>query len=139
MVRKILNFKRVIKRKNAQIRAEREKLNAAEVANNIFASYILCLAADSGEVRLSRSKIAETVGKYRAEVSATEDEYVIRVREINPDKAMSAEEKRKMRSNACYHNAGGCSGAWAEETIAEIAGKDEGDSRAEGGEGVEKD
>ena len=84
---RILDIRRIIKRKNAQIRAEREKLMAAEVANHIYASYILCLAKECGSARLSKAEIANTVGKYRAEFSTTEDEYVITVKPIAaPDK-----------------------------------------------------
>ena len=85
---RIFDIKRIIKRKNAQIRAEREKFTAAQVQNHIYASYILCLAAGEGEVRISKAEIAETVGKYRADVSATEDEYIIRVKEIADDKGL---------------------------------------------------
>ena len=90
---RILDIRRIIKRKNAQIRAEREKLAAAEVQNRIYASYILCLAANVGEARIKKSAIAEIVGKYRAEVSATADEYIINVREIGAEHGKIYSEK----------------------------------------------
>ena len=91
MLKKINIIREILKRKNRQIRAEREKLMAAEVTNQIYASYILCLASDAGEARISKARIADTVGKYKAEVSATEDEYIIRVKPVGstPNKVYS--------------------------------------------------
>ena len=82
MLKKFSIIREILKRKNAQIRAEREKLMAAEVTNQIYASYILCLASDAGEARISKARIADTVGKYKADISATEDEYIIRVKPV---------------------------------------------------------
>ena len=117
-LKKILDIRRIIKRKNAQLRAEREKLMAAETANKIYASYILCLAAGEGEVRISKAEIAETVGKYRAEISSTEDEYVIRVKETG-----SAEQKTFAKGTASDRREGADNGAAPSSA---------------GGEGIEK-
>ena len=98
---RILDIRRIIKRKNAQIRAEREKLAAAEVQNRIYASYILCLAAECGEARIKKSAIAEIVGKYRAEVSATADEYIINVRKIGVEHGNLYSEKPQKNKAPC--------------------------------------
>ena len=63
MLKKINIIREILKRKNAQIRAERERALAAEVQNHIYASYILYLAASTGEARIKKSEIAKTVGK----------------------------------------------------------------------------
>lgn len=111
---KIFDIIRIIKKKNAQIRAEREKLMAAEVQNNIYASYILALAAGAGEVRISRAEIAETVGKYRADVSSTEDEYIIRVQPINSASAQVYADKPEDDYDAVA-----CNGAASDKTDGE--------------------
>jgi hypothetical protein len=118
MLKKINIIREILKRKNAQIRAEREKLMAAEVQNQIYASYILCLANESGEARISKSRIADTVGKYKAEVSATEDEYIIRVRELT-----AAEKKTYAEGSATAPSSAGAGAVKADKT---------------GGEGIEK-
>lgn len=116
---RILDIRRIIKRKNAQIRAERERALAAEVQNHIYASYILYLAASTGEARIKKSEIAKTVGKYRAEVSTTEHEYVIRVRELT-----AAEKKIYAEGSATAPSSAGAGAVKADKT---------------GGEGFEKD
>jgi len=107
---KIFDIRRIIKRKNAQIRAEREKLMAAETANRIYASYILCLAARTSGARIKKSEIARTVGKYRAEISATEDEYIISVKEIVPTDTGSFKKE-----GAVDRKVGKCNGACADK------------------------
>ena len=108
---RIFDIRRIIKRKNDQIRAEREKLMAAETANHIYAAYIIYFAAKEGGVRVPKDEIANTVGKYRADISATEDEYIISVREIAPTGAGACTE-----SLADDRNGGKCNGACADET-----------------------
>lgn len=78
----IKSIKKIIKRKNAQIRAEREKLEAAEAANRIYAAYIVWFASKHGEILIPKREISALLGKYRAEVSYTSDDYVINVKPI---------------------------------------------------------
>jgi len=78
----IKSIKKIIKRKNAQIRAEREKLEAAETANRIYAAYIVWFASKHGEVSVPKREISALLGKYRADVSYTSDDYIISVKPI---------------------------------------------------------
>ena len=116
---RIFDIRRIIKRKNAQIRAEREKLMAAETANRIYAAYILYFAAKEGAVRVPKGEIAGVVGKYRAEISATEDEYIISVREIAPGGAAACSEKSacdRDDGNFCSENVAGGAAACFEKS-----------------------
>ena len=108
---RILDIRRIIKRKKAQIRAEREKLMAAETANRIYAAYILYCAAGEGAVRVPKDEIARTVGKYRADISASENEYIISVREIVPKDAGACAERLPSDRKV-----GECNGACAGKT-----------------------
>ena len=129
----ILDIRRIIKRKNGQIREEREKLLAAEAANRILSTYLLCFVKEAGELRVSKDKIAEEFGKYRVDISASDEDYVIKVRELTEsEKKMFKEPKIAWRSQSRGN------GANAKAERGDHKNKDKVNSRAGGGEGFEK-
>ncbi len=116
MFNHLKSIRRILKRKNGQIRAEREKLAAAEAADRIYAAYILYFAEKSSGVRVPKSEIAETVGKYRADITATEDEYIIQVKAIG-----SADKKFYSEKSADKRDVGNRNGACADKTGGEAS------------------
>ena len=130
---KIFDIRRIIKRKNAQLRQEREKLLAAEASNRILASYIHCLAKDTGEVRIKKSKISEVFGRYRADVSVNDEEYIIKIKELTrSEKKVFAEPKVAQRRS------GRANGANAKAACGDRGNKNEVNFGAGGGEGIAK-
>ncbi len=69
----------ILKRKNAQLRAEREKLQAAEWANKILSAYIAVLC-ESGEVKIKKSDISRALAQSRVEAVCTDEHYILRSR-----------------------------------------------------------
>ena len=72
----------ILKRKNMQIRSEREKLESERVANAILSAYIALLVSRHGAVRIPKKEVSEALGKYFARASMHGDDYVIEVGEI---------------------------------------------------------
>lgn len=75
---KIIRFLELIS--NRRLRVEREKNSALLEANAILSAYIAILIENDGGVRVSRELIRSVVGRYRAEVSVSGDDYVISVK-----------------------------------------------------------
>ncbi len=71
----------VVKLKNAQIRAEREKSAAQREANKILSAYIVLLASGQDGIRILKKDVGMALGRYIAEISHDGDYYMIRVRE----------------------------------------------------------
>ncbi len=71
--------KDIIKRKNDQIREEREKLRAEECANIILSAYFAILLSERGAVRIPKSEISRALGAYRVNASSDGNDYVIEV------------------------------------------------------------
>lgn len=134
MFKKILDIRRVIKRKNEQLRGEREKLLAAEAANRILSNYLLCFVKKAGEVRVTKAEMTEIFGNYRADVSANDDEYVIKVRGLT-----SSEKKMFKEPEIAWRRRGKGNGACAKDKPGDHGDKGQVNSRTEGGEGFEKD
>ena len=76
----------ILKRKNLQIRAEREKLEAERAANVILSAYIALLVSRRGTVRIPKKEISEALGRFTACAVSSGDDYVIEVGEL-PQKA----------------------------------------------------
>lgn len=129
-----MDIRRIIKRKNGQIREEREKLLAAEAANRILSTYLLCFVKETGEVRVSKDKIAEEFGKYRVDISTTDEDYVIKVRELT-----ESEKKMFKEPEIAWRRRGKGNGACAKDKPCDHGDKGQVNSRTEGGEGFEKD
>ena len=73
----------ILKRKNLQIRAEREKLEAAEWANKILSAYIAVLAEGS-EVKVKKNDISRALTQVSIDVSCTDEYYIIRAKANTP-------------------------------------------------------
>lgn len=72
----------ILKRKNEQIRSEREKLESERVANAILSAYVALLVSRHGAVRIPKKEVSEALGKYFARASSHGDDYVIEVGEM---------------------------------------------------------
>ncbi len=73
-------IKEILKRKNEQIKKEREKLRAQECANMIMSAYFTILLCERGAVRIPKSEISRVLGSYRVHASSDGDDYVIEVK-----------------------------------------------------------
>ncbi len=131
----------ILKRKNAQLCAEREKLMAAEAANRIYASYIVWLAAKVGEAAIPKSEISALLGRYRAEISCTDSDYIISVKEIGGGDAGQAEasgaevrEDDAGQAEVSGAEVRGGDAGQAEVSGAEVHGGDAGQAEASGAE-----
>lgn len=82
MFGKIKILRAILKRKNAQIRAEREKYAAERAANAIIAAYLALLVSKRGAVRVPKSEISDALGKFYVSASASGGDYVIEVGEL---------------------------------------------------------
>ncbi len=74
----------IVKGKNAIIRREREKLDAAEWSNRILSAYIALLASGD-ELRIRRDDVSSVLGSFRSEVLRDDDCYVIRLKRLVDD------------------------------------------------------
>ena len=72
----------ILKRKNMQIRAEREKLEAERATNVILSAYIALLVSKRGSVRIPKKEVSEALGRFVTCASSCGDDYVIEVGEI---------------------------------------------------------
>ena len=85
MITRVFSFKkldtlrRILKRKNAQIRLEREKYVAEKAINSILTSYIFYLAGKCGVIRIPKSEISSALGKYSVTAFSDGNDYVIEV------------------------------------------------------------
>ena len=65
--------------KNRQLRLEREKRRALEESNSILSAYLALLIEKEGGVRVPRELIRSVIGRYRARVKVSGDDYIISV------------------------------------------------------------
>lgn len=72
----------ILKRKNLQIRAEREKLEAERTANAILSAYIALLVSRRGVIKIPKKEISEALGRFSASAVSSGDDYVIEVGEL---------------------------------------------------------
>lgn len=70
----------VLKQKNMQICAEREKYQAERAANSILTAYVFYLASQHGVVRIPKAEISALLGKCDAHAYSDGDDYVIEVK-----------------------------------------------------------
>ena len=82
MFQKIKIIRSILKRKNAQIRAEREKYIAEMAVNVILAAYLTLLVSKQGTVRLPRKEVREALGKFHVSFSASGEDYIIEAAEL---------------------------------------------------------
>lgn len=73
----------ILKRKNMQLKAEREKLEAERAANVILSAYIALLVSRRGSVRIPKKEISDALGRFVACASSSGDDYVIEVGELS--------------------------------------------------------
>ncbi len=85
-------IKGILKRKNAIIRAERERLEGAEWSNRILSAYI-ALLSQGGELKVKRKDVGDILGKYRAEVSRDDEYYIISLNKTCSDGAGKRENR----------------------------------------------
>ncbi len=81
MIDVIKTVRRILKHKNSLIRRERQKLLAAEHENRILSAYIAYLAKQNGALSIPRSEISALLGRYRSQVSADRENYIITLTE----------------------------------------------------------
>lgn len=81
MIKKIKIIRGILKRKNAQLRDERQKYEAEKAANLILSAYVAVLAARCGELRIPKKEISEALGRFFVNASVSGDDYVIEVGE----------------------------------------------------------
>ncbi len=86
-------IRQILKNKNALIRADRQRLEAAEHANRILSAYIAVLADREGYVKISRLSVRSALGKYKTEISSDGEFYIITVKDIGK-KQLRGEEGR---------------------------------------------
>ena len=78
MLKKIDIIRRILKRKNAQIREEREKYIAEKNKNYILATHLTLLTANKGEIRIPAKDIREAMGKYYMKARMDGDYFIIK-------------------------------------------------------------
>ena len=86
----------LLRMKNRQIRAERERSRALSESNSILSAYVASLIEERGGARVSREQIKNAIGKYTAKVISDGADYVISIiREGCEDGEDLANEKEK--------------------------------------------
>ena len=69
----------LLRMKNRQLRAEREKSRALGETNSILSAYVAALIEERGGARIAKDHIRKAIGKYTAEVLSDGADYVISV------------------------------------------------------------
>ena len=69
----------LLRRKNKQIRQEREKADGLEEINRILTAYLAILLEKRGSVRIPKAQIKEALGGYASAVISSGNDYVITV------------------------------------------------------------
>lgn len=72
-------FKYLLSFKNRQLRFERDRRVALEETNSILSAYLAYLIEENGEVRIPREVIKSSIGRYKAFISVSGDDYLISV------------------------------------------------------------
>jgi hypothetical protein len=79
MFKKINIIRKILRHKNSQIRAEREKTQAEQSMNVILSAYLAMLIDRRGTVTIPKKEISEILGRYRVMASSDDENYVITV------------------------------------------------------------
>ena len=69
----------ILRVKNKELRAEREKNQALEITNTIISAYLSVLVERLGSVRIPKKEISAALGGYITRARAEGDDYVITV------------------------------------------------------------
>lgn len=69
----------LLRMKNRQLRAEREKSRALGETNSILSAYVASLIEERGGARIAKDQIRCAIGKYTAQVLTDGADYVISV------------------------------------------------------------
>jgi len=69
----------LLRRKNKQIRQERERADGCEQINRILTAYLAILLERRGSVRIPKAQIKEALGRYCSAVISSGNDYVITV------------------------------------------------------------
>lgn len=87
MLKKINIIRKILKRKNAQIGAEREKYIAEKNKNYILATFLTLLTENKGEIRIPKKDIRAIMGKYCMQAREEGEDFIIRCVELgDPEK-----------------------------------------------------
>lgn len=78
--KRLCALRHVLKRKNIQIRYEREKYRAEKAMNSILTAYVFYLAAKYGNLRIPKAEISALLGKSDVLAYSDGDYYVIKVK-----------------------------------------------------------
>ena len=89
----------LLRMKNRQIRAERERSRALSESNSILSAYVASLIEGRGGARIPREQIKNAIGKYTAKVISDGADYVISIIregcENQEDPAIEKEKQEK--------------------------------------------
>ena len=69
----------IIRAKNRELRAEREKVQALEITNTIISAYLSLLVEKVGSVRISKKAVSLALGNFITNARAEGDDYIITV------------------------------------------------------------
>ena len=69
----------LMRMKNRQLRAERERSRALNETNSILSAYVASLIEERGGARIAKDQIRSAIGKYTAQVLSDGADYVISV------------------------------------------------------------
>ena len=88
-------FLALLKRKNKQIRLERERCRAMEETNKIISAYVGLLVAKCGVVEFPKALLADAIGKFSVSVCQNDGYYKINVTEMSNETVALAKESIK--------------------------------------------
>lgn len=84
MINMMKAIKGILKRKNAQIRAEREKFEAERMTNSILAAYLFVFISElGGSAKIPKKSVSEALGRFAVNAYPSDDDYVIEVKELS--------------------------------------------------------
>ena len=69
----------IIRAKNRELRAEREKVQALEITNTIISAYLSILVESRGGVRISKKAVSDALGNFTTRATADGEDYLITV------------------------------------------------------------
>lgn len=69
----------ILRVKNKELRAERERGDALEITNTIISAYLSVLVERLGSVRIPKKEISAALGSYVTRATADGEDYIITV------------------------------------------------------------
>lgn len=94
MLNKLNAIREILRRKNSQLRLERERTEIQENINSVLSAYIAVLIGRVGSVYVTKKELSESIGRYRAELQERDGGYVISL--VQREKSELSCEKEKV-------------------------------------------